>query len=431
MLGLEEPVTTVSAACDDAPITLAAASTWLREHAFTTNIPGRVGVEVEYLTRSRDGRLPSAGELAALDRSELASGGVLTQEPGGQLEVSSRTCSGLADAITSVAQDVDELGERAADAGLCLIGEGSDAVHRPRRLSQHPRYAAMESYLDQYGPNGRRMMCATASLQITVESGAGDDVTHRWQLLHSIGPALIAAFANSPFVEGRDTGWASARQSIWWSLDPRRTRPVAATRAPSSPVDAYVQYAMDAPVLLVQCAEGSWAVDRRYPFWQWVAGRTPLPTPTIADLEYHATTLFPPVRPRGAVEVRYLDAQRGAGWMLPLVVVTTLLEDRAAADEALAASAPVDGRWVDAARGGLADPPIARAASGVLAAARAAVRRAGEPNWVCDRLDAFAEEYTDRGRAPADDLREVGPGRPPKVNQVFDAPIPSPQVATR
>lgn len=31
--------------------------------------------------------------------------------------------------------------------------------------------------------------------------------------------------------------------------------------------------------------------------------------PTLDDLAYHVTTLFPPVRPRGFLEVSYLDAQ--------------------------------------------------------------------------------------------------------------------------
>lgn len=32
---------------------------------------------------------------------------------------------------------------------------------------------------------------------------------------------------------------------------------------------------------------------------------------TVADLEYHLSTLSPPVRPHGYLDVRYLDVQPG------------------------------------------------------------------------------------------------------------------------
>ena len=46
------------------------------------------------------------------------------------------------------------------------------------------------------------------------------------------------------------------------------------------------------------------------PFADWADGRVLLGgrRPTDADLEYHLTTLFPPVRPRGWLEIRYLDS---------------------------------------------------------------------------------------------------------------------------
>ena len=40
--------------------------------------------------------------------------------------------------------------------------------------------------------------------------------------------------------------------------------------------------------------------------------------PPGSDLSYHLSTLFPPVRPRGHLEVRVIDAQPGDGWIVPL-----------------------------------------------------------------------------------------------------------------
>ena len=47
--------------------------------------------------------------------------------------------------------------------------------------------------------------------------------------------------------------------------------------------------------------------------------------PTAGDLEYHLSTLFPPVRPRGHFELRMIDAQPGDGWVVPLAVASALL----------------------------------------------------------------------------------------------------------
>lgn len=411
-------------------LTLPEAESQLASVTFTTSVPGRIGVEVEWLTRDGAGAPPSGDALAELDRSPLPSGGRVTEEPGGQVELSTRTCAGLADAVLSTASDLAELRRRSASAGIILLGEGTDPLHLPPRRTDQPRYRAMESYLDRYGPNGRRMMRATASLQVTVESGAADQVAQRWALLHAVGPALLAAFANSPFVDGQDTGWVSARQGIWWSLDPARTWPVPLWQSVDDPTEAYVRYALNAPVMIVPSrSEGrSWTVKESFTFTEWITSfdELGLRPPTSADLDYHLTTLFPPVRPRGAVEVRYLDAQRGDGWLIPLAVLYALVEDAGATDQALKVSEATAGRWLDAARYGLADGNLAAAASALFEVATESLVRSTAPSWVAERVACFADVYTLRGRCPADDLRAVGPGAGPMQHPVIDAPIPLP-----
>ncbi|GAA4938661.1 hypothetical protein GCM10023238_00440 [Streptomyces heliomycini] len=57
--------------------------------------------------------------------------------------------------------------------------------------------------------------------------------------------------------------------------------------------------------------------------------------PTRDDLDYHVTTLFPPVRPRGHLELRMIDAHaRDDGWIVPLAVVAALFDDPEAAETA-------------------------------------------------------------------------------------------------
>ena len=70
----------------------------------------------------------------------------------------------------------------------------------------------------------------------------------------------------------------------------------------------------------------------------------------MADLDYHLTTLFPPVRPRGYVEIRCLDALPDRWWPALAALVATLVDDPVAADEAAELCAPVADAWQTAAR---------------------------------------------------------------------------------
>src|SRR5258708_23824579 len=130
--------------------------------------------------------------------------------------------------------------------------------------------------------------------------------------------------------------------------------------------------------------------------------------PTDEDLSYHLSTLFPPVRPRGYLELRMIDAQPGDGWIVPLAVATALLHDPVAADLALAATEPLveagGDPWLRAAWLGPADPAIARASRACFDAARAALDRMGAPTGITAAVDDFIETYVTRDRCPADDM---------------------------
>ena len=131
-----------------------------------------------------------------------------------------------------------------------------------------------------------------------------------------------------------------------------------------------------------------------------------MPRPTLGDLDYHLTTLFPPVRPRGFLEVRYLDALPGRWWRAATGVLWALVEDETAGDLAAEAAEEVAGRWNDAARIGVGAPRLQSAALACLVAARDGLARLGQ-RVVAEELDTFIATYTVRARCPADDLIEL------------------------
>jgi glutamate--cysteine ligase len=195
---------------------LSAAEAWIPHTCFKHGPPGRIGIELELLVRGT--RAPSAATdgpdfdpmRAAVLALSLA--GRVTTEPGGQVELSSPPGDHLLGALQCVDADLARLRATAAEHGATLDGRGRDPRVVHRRLSTQPRYAAMERYLDRWGPAGRQMMRNTASVQVNVEAGADSQgLQHRWELLHAVGPSLLAAFATSPGPPGAWHGWARAR----------------------------------------------------------------------------------------------------------------------------------------------------------------------------------------------------------------------------
>lgn len=396
----------------------AAAEAFIARTCFKTGPPRQVGLEIEHVVHDQtDPTRPVAGErIDRLIRSlSLPAGGALTREPGGQLELSTLPLRGPAAAAAAGRRDLAVLHHAARSADLRLVGEGTDPLRSPVRTLHHPRYDAMESYFDAWGPAGRQMMCSTASVQITVEAGQREtDIAPTWDLLHALGPTLVAMFAHSPFVEGKATGWKSTRQAIWWALDPQRTSSPHRCRGNSArnPIDEYTDFVLDAPVMLVYSGSDSWSAPSGLTFRDWLNGAARaagLREPTHEDLTYHLTTLFPPVRARGAFEVRYIDALPGDDWAVPLAVVCALLDDPRAADRARDAVAPVLDRWTDAARCGLDQPDLAQAAAGCLSAALDSLRGSAENSALVTQVEAFGERYVERGRCPADDRLDIGP----------------------
>jgi ergothioneine biosynthesis glutamate--cysteine ligase EgtA len=451
-----------------------------------TGPPRRLGVELEWLVRdARDPALPvAAGRIAAAvsafgaarrdpvngespgqgrrngeehDRPELPtssrpsvlpSGALLTSEPGGQLELSSQPADSLADLVRATSTDLAALRAALAGDGLELAGIGLDPLRPPRRVLSLPRYAAMEAFFDRSGPWGRQMMCGTASVQVCLDAGDDSDgpngYRQRWELLHAVGPVLVGAFANSPLREGRPTGWVSSRQQVWSHMDPGRTRP---PHLDGDPRADWAAYALDAQVMCVRNpGSADWSAPPGLTFRDWVRadpappkplsgngaadGGPPGRRPTAGDLEYHLSTLFPPVRPRGHFELRMIDAQPGEGWIVPMAVTSALLSDAGAAEAARAAVAPLWGGqspgwpavaagaktraaaadsedpWVRAARRGPADPAISRASRECFAVAREVLDRMAVPGEITAAVDAFADQYVSRDRCPADDLLE-------------------------
>ncbi|MCU1346281.1 MAG: glutamate/cysteine ligase family protein [Acidimicrobiia bacterium] len=388
------------------PLLLEEARDHVRRRAMPGNEQILVGLEAEWhvfdvadpnrVVALRDVQRPveALGALPGTSR--------VTYEPGGQLELSTEPFAGLGDALDALERDHSEVAAALAPSGLGLVGCGADPFRLPHRQLQAPRYDAMERYFNAHGNAGLRMMTRTASLQVNLGIGHPDALQERWQVAHDIAPAMVAAFACSPIREGADTGEMSSRLANWYLIDPSRTaQPEVAAGA-----EGWVDYALSARVMLVRRGDGCDPLEEPLSFSQWVTDGWLGLYPTADDLDYHLTTLFPPVRLRGWLEVRYLDAV--APRWIPAVAgaVTVLIDDDQARGEAIEATRSVSELWCEAHRYGLAHPALDRAASDCLAIAYRALLRRGE-HRAADRLAEYQSDYLGRRTSLAHELRRA------------------------
>lgn len=294
----------------------------------------------------------------------LPAGSLITVEPGGQVEISTSPTSSAAELICVATADAATLAGLLSEYGLVLGRYGTDPHRAPKRLLQVPRYEAMQAAFDRIGPHGSQMMCNTASMQVCLDAGQADQCAARWAAANALGPTLVALFANSPHLNGRRTGWASSRLRATMGTCPPITLPAEPS---DDPAGQWAATAMEAPVICVRGGGLSWAAPPGLTFSAWIAdpGRVGR-RPTFADLDYHLSTLFPPVRPKGYLEIRYLDTQPGSRWVTPFALLAALMARPSTIDQVLALTQASSRRWLQAARDGLADPVLGASAHKII-----------------------------------------------------------------
>lgn len=386
----------------------AEAESYVEGTCFDLAPPQLLGAELEWVSACADGQRPDLMDMAAAlgahapktinpwsPAEALPNGSFVTIEPGGQMELSSAPRRSARELCDDLEADEKVLRGLLSSRSISLHSAAADVARPPERLLQSPRYCAMETRFGGIGPYGKLMMCNTAATQISVDAGNDPSaVEDRWSLLHEVGPALVAAFACSPSLYGiPDGAWASQRMRTWLCLDSSRT-------AGSFRAGEYATWVLDVPLMCVRSDGDDWAPPTGATFGDWIDGALDNEIgrpPTYADLDYHLTTMFPPVRATGHLEVRYVDAQPGDLWRVPVAAFDALLSGPGAMDEARGAARTTAGRWRDAAEFGLADVDLRSAATALLSLAAS---YSPDPEFV-RLLDAAAERCC-KGQAPGD-----------------------------
>ncbi len=275
---------------------------------------GPDGIEALLRGMTRFGWQPviEAGNLIALRNDELGS---ITLEPGGQFELSGAPLETVHQTCDEVHEHLRQVREVCGELGLGMIGLGFDPKSRRDEVGWMPkgRYRIMRDYMPKRGRLGLDMMLRTCTVQANLDYQSEPDMVQKFRVSLALQPVAVALFANSPFVEGKPSGFQSYRSLVWTDTDPDRCGTLPFVFEPGFGFERYVDYMLDVPMYFVY--RGGRYIDASgQSFRDFMAGKLPaLPGefPGIGDWSDHLTTAFPEVRLKTYLEMRGAD---GGPW---------------------------------------------------------------------------------------------------------------------
>jgi glutamate--cysteine ligase len=379
-------------------------------NGFADQITSRV-VENGYVTEADlevRGRGPGAGE----EQKPARAMGRLTLEPGGQVEFSGTPHASLIEVERGLRQFAKRLTEIAATQNVIFIALGFDPLRRidEQRWISKARYRIMRPYLQKRGARAWDMMCRTAAIQANLDYSNLEDLARKFALATRLAPVAAAMFANSPFENGKLSGYKSTRYRAWLDTDPDRTGPAPVALEEEFSVKRYLDYVAGVPMLFVRRDE-SYIDLAGHSFGEYLAGCGCPMTPIFQDFTDHLSTIFTEARLKPHVEQRSMDCGSIEMAMAAMAFWKGLMYDGTALDEALQLAPQLTREQygacqLDVARHGLAttikNVPLAALATEALQIARAGLQciAADEAHY----LDLLDERVTREQVSNADIL---------------------------
>jgi glutamate--cysteine ligase len=261
-------------------------------------------------------------------------------EPGGQFELSGGPMADLHETQVELAAHLREVHEVAGPLGLGFAPLGFHPVATRDAMPWMPkgRYAIMRNYMPKVGGMGLDMMLRTCTVQVNLDFGDEADMVEKLRISLALQPLATALFANSPFMEGKPSGYLSLRGRVWTDTDPDRTGIPAVAFEDGFGFERFANFVLDVPMYFIM-RDGKWIDAAGVPFRAFLNGKAEKlagHTATMGDFADHVTTVFTDVRLKRFLEMRGADAGSVPMLMAKPAFWTGLLYDDAAQKAAAA-----------------------------------------------------------------------------------------------
>src|SRR6201985_3752078 len=109
----------------------------------------------------------------------------------------------------------------------------------------------MREYMPKVGGLGLDMMFRTCTVQANLDFASEADMAQKFRVSLALQPIATALFANSPFIEGKPSGFLSARANVWTDTDPDRSGMLPFVFEEGFGFERYVDWMLDVPMYFV------------------------------------------------------------------------------------------------------------------------------------------------------------------------------------
>ncbi|HWC62216.1 MAG TPA: glutamate--cysteine ligase [Rhizomicrobium sp.] len=252
-----------------------------------------------------------AGNIIGLSQR----GASLSLEPGGQFELSGAPLKTIHETCAEVDAHLEQTREVAGEIGAGVLGFGFAPNWTLAETPVMPkgRYDIMRRYMPRVGGYGLDMMFRTCTVQVNLDFESEADMVKKFRVGLALQPVTTALFANSPFREGRPSGFLSYRAQVWSDVDNARAGMLPWVFEDGMGFERYVDYALDVPMYFVY-RDGKYIDVAGKSFRDFLAHKIPEVAhiePSMSDWADHLTTIFPEVRMKTFLEMRGTD---GGQW---------------------------------------------------------------------------------------------------------------------
>ena len=273
--------------------------------------PDGIGEILSRLTRFGWEPIQEQGKTIALSMGGCA----ITLEPGGQFELSGAPLENIHQTCDEVHTHLAQVKEVGDELGTGMLGLGFDPSWRRDQVSWMPkgRYAIMNRQMQRVGNLGLDMMLRTCTVQTNLDFSDEADMVEKYRISLALQPVATALFANSPFKEGKPSGFLSLRSNVWTDTDPSRCGMLPFVFEEGYGFERHVDYILDVPMYFVY-RDGIYHDVAGKSFRDFMAGKLEGfegEIPHMGDWTDHMTTNFPEVRLKKYLEMRGTD---GGPW---------------------------------------------------------------------------------------------------------------------
>jgi len=242
-------------------------------------------------------------------------GASISLEPGGQLELSGTPLDNLHQTCKETGKHLKMMKEAMKELGLSMIGIGYDPKwsRSDQKWMPKGRYEIMKNYMPKVGQLGLDMMLRTCTIQVNLDYLNEKDMVQKFQISLALQSVATALFANSPFIEGKESGYLSSRAIVWTDTDPDRTGVPKIVFDPNFGYESWLNYILNVPMYFIY-RDGKYIDVSGKSFLDFMDGNLDGfkgEYPTMKDWEDHITVAFPEVRLKQYLEMRGAD---GGPW---------------------------------------------------------------------------------------------------------------------